>query len=167
MPADRQAKGIAHSREKLEPLCSLLFAYSKEVFMQKKRLVLSYPPHIVETPVISKLVKDYDLTVNILRARITPKEEGRLVLEVTGKRQALEAGINYIKEVGVEIQPLAQDVKWHEDRCTHCTACISICPPKALDVDRKTMEVSFNRDKCIACELCIPVCPYQAMEILF
>jgi ferredoxin len=139
----------------------------KGVFMQKKRLVLSYPPHIVEQPVISKLVKDYDLTVNILRARITPKEEGRLVLEITGKRQALEAGINYIKELGVEIQPLAQDVKWHEDRCTHCTACISICPPKALDVDRKTMEVSFNRDKCIACELCIPVCPYQAMEILF
>jgi L-aspartate semialdehyde sulfurtransferase ferredoxin len=145
----------------------MLFIYWKEVFMQKKRLVLSYPPHIVETPVISKLVKDYDLTVNILRARITPKEEGRLVLEVTGKRQALEAGINYMKELGVEIQPLAQDVKWHEDRCTHCTACISICPPKALDVDRKTMGVSFNRDKCIACELCIPVCPYQAMEILF
>jgi ferredoxin len=145
----------------------LIIVDQKEVFMQKKRLVLSYPPHIVETPVISKLVKDYDLTVNILRARITPKEEGRLVLEITGKRQALEAGINYIKEVGVEIQSLAQDVKWHEDRCTHCTACVSICPPKALEVDRKTMAVSFHRDKCIACELCIPVCPYQAMEILF
>jgi ferredoxin len=72
------------------------------------------------------------------------------------ERQALEAGINYIRELGVEIQSLAQDVKWHEDRCTHCTACISICPPRALDVDRKTMEVSFNRDKCIVCEACIP-----------
>ena len=138
-----------------------------EVPMQKKRVVFNYPPHIVEQPVISKLVKDFDLTVNILRARITPKEEGRLVLEITGKKQSLEAGINYIREMGVEIQSLAQDVKWHEDRCTHCTACISICHPKALDVDRSTMEVSFNRDKCIACELCIPVCPYQAMEILF
>jgi len=146
---------------------NLGFGSGKGVFMQKKRLVLSYPPHIVEQPVISQLVRDFDLTVNILRARITPKEEGRLVLEMTGKRPALEAGINYIKELGVEIQPLAQDVKWHEDRCTHCTACVSICPPKALDVDRNTMEVSFKRDKCIACELCIPVCPYQAMEILF
>jgi ferredoxin len=117
--------------------------------------------------VISKLVKDYDLTVNILRARITPKEEGRLVLEVTGKRQDLEAGINYMEALGVKIQPLAQDVKWHEDRCTHCTACISVCPPRALEVDRKKMVVSFDRNKCIACELCIPVCPYQAMEILF
>ena len=50
---------------------------------------------------------------------------------------------------------------------THCTACISVCPTKALDVKRANMEVSFKRDKCIACELCIPVCPYQAMEILF
>ena len=135
--------------------------------MQKKRVVFNYPPQVVEQPVISRLVKDFDLTVNILRARITPKEEGRLVLEIEGKRGALEAGINYIKELGVEIQSLAQDVKWHEDQCTHCTACISVCPPKALDVNRETMEVSFHRDKCIACEGCIPVCPYQAMEILF
>lgn len=135
--------------------------------MQKKRVVFNYPSHLVDQPVISKLVKDYDLTVNILRAQITPREEGRLVLEITGKRAMLESGFQYLREIGVETQPLAQDVKWHEERCTHCTGCISICPTHALDVDRKSMEVSFHRDKCIACELCIPVCPYQAMEILF
>ncbi len=135
--------------------------------MQKKRVVFNYPPQLVDQPIITRLVKDFDLTINILRARITPKDEGRMVLELTGKRSALEAGINYVKEIGVEIQPLAQDVKWHEDRCIHCTACISACPSKALDVDRKTMEVAFNRDRCVACEACIPVCPYQAMEILF
>ncbi len=145
----------------------LEFGLQKGVAMQKKRVVLNYPSHLVDQPVISKLVKDYDLTVNILRARITPREEGRLVLEITGKKSMLEAGFQYLREIGVETQPLAQDVKWHEDRCTHCTACISICPTKALDVDRQDMEVSFYRDKCIACELCIPVCPYQAMEILF
>jgi ferredoxin len=139
----------------------------EEVGMQKKRVVFNYPSHLVDQPVISKMIKDFDLVVNILRARITPKEEGRLVLEITGKKSNLDAGFKYLSEIGVEIQPLAQDVKWHEDRCTHCTACISICPTKALDVKRTHMEVSFNRDKCIACELCLPVCPYQAMEILF
>jgi ferredoxin len=139
----------------------------KGVAMQKKRVVLSFPPHLIDQAVTYKLIKDYDLMINIMRARITPKEQGRLVLEITGKRAALEAGIDYLKEVGVEIQPLAQDVRWHEDRCTHCTACISVCPTKALDVDRNQMAVSFKRDKCIACELCIPACPYQAVEILF
>jgi ferredoxin len=135
--------------------------------MQKKRVVFNYPQHLIDQPVISRLVKDFDLTVNILRARITPKEQGRLVLEMTGKRGNLEAGINYVKEMGVEIQTLAQDVNWYEERCTHCTGCIAVCPTKALDVDRTQMKVSFNKDKCIACELCIPVCPFQAMEILF
>lgn len=135
--------------------------------MQKKRVVFNYPQHLVDQPVISKMVKDYDLTVNILRARITPKEQGRLVLEMEGKKASVDAAINYIKEMGVEVQSLAQDVRWHEDRCTHCTACISACPTKALDVDRTQMFVSFHRDKCIACEGCIPVCPYHAMEILF
>ena len=135
--------------------------------MQKKRIVLNYPPRLVDQPVISKLVKDFDLEVNISRARITPREEGRLVLELTGKRSGLEAGFKYLSEIGVKVEPLAQDVKWHEDRCIHCTACVSTCPTNALDVDRKSMEVSFKRDKCIACELCIPACPYQAMEIMF
>jgi L-aspartate semialdehyde sulfurtransferase ferredoxin len=135
--------------------------------MVKKRVVLSFPPHLVDQSVTYRLIKEFDLMINILRARITPREWGRLVIEITGKKPSLDAGIAYLKEVGVEIQPLAQDIKWHEDRCTHCTACLSFCRPKALDVDRTKMEVSFNRDKCIACELCIPVCPYQAMEILF
>ena len=135
--------------------------------MQKKRVILSYPPHLIGQPVIYRLIKDHDLMVNILRASITPKERGQLVLEMTGKRPGLEAGIAYLKELGVEIQPLAQEVKWHEDRCTHCTACISICPTQALNLDRTRMEVSFRSEKCIACNLCIPACPYRAVEILF
>ena len=135
--------------------------------MQKKRIVFNYPQKLIDQPVISRLVKDYDLEVNIKRARITPKEEGRLVLEITGKRADIDAGFKYLSGIGVEVQSLAQDVKWREDRCTHCTACITVCPTKALDVDRAGMEVSFKKEKCIACELCIPVCPYQAMEILF
>jgi len=102
-----------------------------------------------------------------MRARITPKEQGRLVLELTGKRAGMEAGLKYLSEIGVEVQSLAQDVKWHEDRCTHCTACISVCPTKALDVQRTSMEVSFKRDKCIACELCIPVARIKPWKYCF
>ena len=55
---------------------------------------------------ISRLIKDYDLEVNIMRARITPREEGRLVLEITGKRANIEAGFKYLSDIGVEVQPL-------------------------------------------------------------
>ncbi|NOZ64118.1 MAG: 4Fe-4S dicluster domain-containing protein [Caldiserica bacterium] len=134
--------------------------------MAKKRLVLTFPPSLVNTPVTYHLVKDYDLVVNILRARVTPEEEGKLVIDLEGEKDKLEKGVKYLSELGVHIQPLARDVTWNEENCTHCTACITICPTEALSVDKDTRKVSFDKEKCIACELCIPACPYQAMVIL-
>jgi len=135
--------------------------------MRKKRIVLTFPPNLIDQPIAYNLIKHHDLMVNILRANITPKEQGRLVVELYGKRGNLNAGMAYLSALGVEVQPLAQDIKWHEKKCTHCTACVSVCPSGALNLDREKMLVSFIKDKCIACELCVPVCPYKAIEIQF
>ena len=97
---------------------------------------------------------------------MTPKEEGRLTVEISGKKRNLDEGLRFISELGVSFQPLAQEVRWQEDRCIGCTACTSLCPTGALNVARPEMRVSFTADKCIACELCLPVCPYRAMEII-
>jgi hypothetical protein len=48
--------------------------------MATKRLVLNFPPHLIDQPVTYLLITQYQLKVNILRARITPRERGRLVL---------------------------------------------------------------------------------------
>ncbi|MFH1623916.1 MAG: NIL domain-containing protein [Pseudomonadota bacterium] len=135
--------------------------------MPKKRIVLTFPRRLVDQPITYHLIKDYDLMVNILRANVTPEEEGRLVLEVSGKKKDMQSGIDYLNEIGVDIQPLTEDVRWYKDRCTECTACISICPSGAFVVNRDTMSVTFKKDKCIACELCIPICPYHAIEVHF
>ena len=134
--------------------------------MATKRLVLNFPAHLIDQPVTYQLIKKYDLMVNILRARVTPKEEGRLTVEISGKKSNLDKGLQYIRELGVNFQPLAQEVRWQEDLCIGCTACISICPTGALSVARPEMLVSFLPDKCIACELCVPTCPYKAIEIV-
>lgn len=135
--------------------------------MAVKRLTLNFPPHLVDQPITWQLVRDYDLKVNILRARVTPLEEGRLVMAIEGDRKNIEAGLSFLGEAGIEVQPLAQDVRWREERCVECTACASICPTGALSIARPDMRIAFRGEKCIACELCIPVCPYKAMEIVF
>lgn len=135
--------------------------------MAKKRIVLTFPPTLVGQPITYHLVKDYDLMLNILRGNVTPNEQGLLVLELSGKKKSLEDGIAYLNEMGVETQSLAHDIKWHEDKCTHCTACIPACPTQAMSVDREQMEVSFTKERCIACELCISVCPFRALAIHF
>jgi len=135
--------------------------------MAKRRIVLTFPSRLIDQPITYHLIKDYNLAVNILRARVSPKEEGRLMIELSGKKSSLDAGLNYLKELGVNVQPLARDIKWLEERCTHCTVCVPICPTKAITVDRDKMRVSFDKERCIACELCVPICPYKAIEILF
>lgn len=134
----------------------------------RKKLVLTFPKETIEQPITYHLIKDYNLIVNILRAKVNPDEEGELVIEVTGEADQIKKGIAYLKGLKVASQPLAEGIKWHEDRCTHCTACISICPSGALSlINREDMRVMFDSERCILCQLCIPACPYKAVEILF
>lgn len=132
-----------------------------------RKLALTYPRQLVSEPVISRLVKDYNLVVNIIKAKITPYEEGRLDLEISGKKDAINEGINYLTTVGIEVEPLIQEIKWDPERCNHCTVCAPLCPVNAFEVDREERAVSFNDEKCIACGVCVQACPYRAIEIVF
>jgi L-aspartate semialdehyde sulfurtransferase ferredoxin len=135
------------------------------MIMSKKKVVLNFPPHLIDQPIIYRLIAEKGLRVNILRARITPKKWGSMVVGLNGDKAKVEAGLNFLADLGVEVELLAEEVRWREDRCIHCTACLTPCPTHALHVDRATMTVGFDREKCIACELCLNVCPYQAVEI--
>lgn len=135
--------------------------------MVSKKIVLHFPHKLVDQPIVYKLVKDYDLSFNILKASVTPEEEGLLVLELSGEKKNYEQGVKYLKEAGVKVQPLSQDIIRNEERCTHCGVCVPICPSAALVVDPVTRKVNFYNDKCIACELCIKACPVRAMEVHF
>ena len=135
--------------------------------MISKRIVLHFPPRLVDQPIICNLVKDYNLEFNILKASVTPGEEGLLVLGLSGEEVNYQKAIHYLKSQGVRIQPLSQDVVRNESRCTHCSVCVPLCPTGALVVDSLTRKVHFYNNKCIACELCVPACPVRAMEIHF
>lgn len=135
--------------------------------MNSKRVVLRFPTQLLDEPIISETVRTYDLDFNILRASITPDNEGLMVIGFTGEDKKLEAAIRNLKKRGVIVQPLAKGVVRNERRCTECGACVTICPTRALTIDLQTRAVSFDADHCIACELCVPVCPPRAMELDF
>ena len=96
--------------------------------MIRKRIVLRFPPRLIDQPIAYRLVKDYDLEFNILKANVTPNEEGLLVLELKGKNDHYHKGVDYLKRLGVSIQSLAQDIIRNDDKCTHCGVCVGICP---------------------------------------
>jgi L-aspartate semialdehyde sulfurtransferase ferredoxin len=135
--------------------------------MVTKRLVLHFPDRLVDRPIVYKLIKDYDLVMNILKASITPNEEGFMVIELIGDKDNFAAGIKYLEESAVVIDPIGRDVKRNDERCTSCGACVTICPTDALSVDKVTRQVIFTDEKCIACEICVKTCPLGAMEVHF
>ncbi len=132
-----------------------------------KKIVLHFPSRLVDQPIIYRLIKEYDLRFNILKASVIPDEEGLLVLELSGEQENYDSGTKYLTKTGVKIQSLSQNVLRNEDRCTHCGACITICPTSAFELDRVSRQVVFTNEKCIACGLCIKACPLRAMELHF
>lgn len=133
--------------------------------MSPKKVVLRFGASISDKPMIYRLVKDYDLVINILKANVNPQKEGTMVLEITGDRYA--DGLIYLKDQGVNVQYLTEEINRNEDICTSCGACTAICPSGALYIERPSMEVRFESDNCVICHLCVRACPVRAMEVSF
>jgi len=130
-----------------------------------RRIVLHFPPNITEQPVVYRLVKDFGLTFNLLKASVSAGEEGLMVMELSGDQKNYDKGVKYLTEAGVRIQSLSQDVVRDESRCTHCGACIAICPTEAFSLEPETREVLFDHNKCVVCGLCVKACPPRAMTL--
>lgn len=132
--------------------------------MKSINVLLIFRKEIMYKPIIYRIAKDFDIIFNVLEAKIFPKLEGRLILELRGTDDQLDTTINYFRGEGVEVQILADMIKRDEKKCVHCGACTAVCRVDALVINRETMEVEFHPDKCVACGLCRQACPVDAMS---
>lgn len=132
--------------------------------MTKKSAILHFGMDIVDKPILTALIRDNDVSVNILQASITPEEDGTMFIQVEGDDKNVKSAFDYLEGLGVRLVFPAKNIIWDDEQCTHCGACVGQCLPKALAIDTKSGELLFDTDKCIACELCIPACPYGALE---
>ena len=135
--------------------------------MYSKMVSLRFPKRNVNEPIIANLVKKFDLTFNILKATIYPRKEALVVMELTGHRKNYQEGVRYLKDLGIKVENIGQDIRRDEGKCYQCGACTAVCPTGALFIQRPEMAVIFEKDKCSACELCVVTCPAMAMETKF
>ncbi|HUV07815.1 MAG TPA: 4Fe-4S dicluster domain-containing protein [Spirochaetia bacterium] len=136
--------------------------------MITKKLLLWFPRSETEKPIVYHLVKDYNLIINIFRAKVTPEEEGYLVLDVTGKEEDIERGMDFVKTFNVTINEGGRGLRWDQEKCTHCGNCVPHCPTEALAIpDRVSSRVVFRDQLCIECLSCIENCPFGACSSMF
>ena len=132
--------------------------------METGRIVLLvFPQEVMYKPLIYKLAREFDLQFNILEAKILPRREGRLILELKGELPAVERGIAYLAAEGVIVSRIADQIHREEESCVHCGACTAVCRTGALTVEPGTMKVVFNPEKCVACGQCELACPVKCI----
>jgi ferredoxin len=128
--------------------------------------VLRFGKEAWQRPIVCQLARSYAVTFSILKAKILPRQEGLLVMEMVGEEDEYARALAYLADVGVQVEPIDQDIVYDSALCTQCGACSGFCPSGALFIkDRRTMEVAFNPDACVDCELCLSACPPRALRL--
>ncbi|MGM0645391.1 MAG: NIL domain-containing protein [Thermodesulfobacteriota bacterium] len=133
--------------------------------IRRSILALTFPPLFSGRPIMCNLAKHYALDFNILQASISPRREGKLVLELSGGEEEFQKGLSYLKEHGITVAKVSQQISRDEDSCIHCGICTALCPTQALSLDHASRQVVFDVEKCTACGACTRICPVHAMRV--
>lgn len=132
-----------------------------------KKIVLIFPAYLAEKPITYHLIKDFDLVLNILRAKVTPNSEGRLVIELTGDEKKIGDGLEYMRSQNVIVEEMGREIVIDEESCMHCGICNSVCTTGALSIGHSDYKLQFNKDKCVLCGQCVDICPVDAICVMF
>ncbi len=130
----------------------------------KKRVTLTFAKPVVQMPLTYRLAVDFNIASNIIRAQVAPNQVGKLVLELSGDIDALEAAIDWMRSQDITVSSATHEILIDDEKCVDCGLCTGVCPTGALSLDTHTFMLKFNRSQCVVCEQCIPACPVQAIS---
>jgi hypothetical protein len=77
--------------------------------MGRRRLKLIFGPSLVKEPVIWQLGRNFEIVTNIRRADVT-RDQGWVLLEVSGEAGELDRGVEFLESKGVKVEPAEGDL---------------------------------------------------------
>ncbi len=77
--------------------------------METVRIKFTFVEQLIKEPIIWKLAKEFDVVTNIRRADVT-EERGWVILELDGERDEIERSLDWVREQGVRVDPVYEDV---------------------------------------------------------
>ena len=130
----------------------------------KKRVTITFPKTAVQIPLTYRLAKDFNVAANIIRAQVAPNQMGKLVVELQGDIDQIDAAIEWMRIRDISVYSASGEIAIDEALCVDCGLCTGVCPTQALILNPKTFKLDFRRSRCIVCEQCIPTCPVAAIS---
>jgi L-aspartate semialdehyde sulfurtransferase ferredoxin len=130
----------------------------------KKRVTIIFPKTAVQIPLTYRLAKDFNVAANIIRAQVAPNQIGKLVVELQGDIDQIDAAIEWMRIRDIGVYSASGEIAINTDLCVDCGLCTGVCPTQALVLNPETFRLDFRRSRCIVCEQCIPTCPVAAIS---
>ncbi len=128
------------------------------------KIKLRYSHEAASKPILAEVILKTGLLINILEARLTPKE-GEMVIDVATQGSALKDALEHLRASGLEVIELRSLVEVDRVLCISCGACISPCPPKAISFDQN-LDIEVDVKRCIGCGICVRACPRKAIRLI-
>jgi len=82
---------------------------ARKMATTKRRVQLVYPKHLVDKPILWELAQKFKVITNIRRANVDA-ECGWIDLELEGEEEEMERAITWLRQVGVEVNPVERQV---------------------------------------------------------
>ena len=129
----------------------------------RTKMLLKFPANLTKNTITYDLVKKYDLHLNILKAEINYRLEGTLVYDIDGSSVKIAEALEYLNDLGVDAELVSNTIEIDRNTCVHCGLCTSVCPSRAIVLERENWVLLYDENKCVGCNRCIPSCPTRAI----
>ena len=102
----------------------------------KKRVTLTFPQISIHMPITYILAKDFNVAAHIIRAQVAPNQMGKLVLELLGDIDELEAALEWMRLQNINVCLASREILINENSCVDCglcTGCLLYTSPSPRD----------------------------------
>ena len=125
------------------------------------RILLRFSEKIVEQPIISQIILELKVPINIITAYVNSKG-GEVLAEVP--EESLDKIIKAFRKKGVTVS-LPKLIEVDTEKCISCGSCVTLCPVEAI-TQAEDLSIVFNKEKCVGstCSACVDACPARAIK---
>ncbi|WP_321430729.1 4Fe-4S binding protein [uncultured Methanolobus sp.] len=125
------------------------------------KIKINISSDILTKPIMAESIVETGVLLNISQAHFD-RSHGEVVADVDAEK--FEPICKSLTNRGAVVTKLDTPIKWDENECVECSACVSVCPTKVFSLD-DDFSLQVDETKCIQCATCVDMCPHNALSL--